>query len=408
MSLVKSPLDRAHKFIPNGCQTLSKRHEVYVDGVYPKFLVSGHGCEVVDEYGKTYVDYIASLGAILLGYNHPSVDDAVKETINAGQVILSLPHPKEGELAEKICDMLGVDKCKFFKTGSEATSAAVRLARAYTGKDTVLMCGYNGWHDWAAVTYDRNAGIPRQQTKKFAYGDIAQVAKLLAEGNVAAIILQPVLYEAPPDGFMSHLQRLARQHGALIIADEVVTGLRFGFSGASPMVGLKPDLICMGKALGNGYPISVLAGSDEFMSVFERSDFIASGTFSGDLVGISAALAVLEQATPRTIWESGSLLKTGFNNIVNTFGLSGVECIGYAPRTKFVFPNDTYKALFWQECVKRGVLFGYDNYATQSHGKAVVNNTLGVCYDALKVLRDNWLDPASKMEGKLPISAVTR
>lgn len=400
--------ERNKRYIPNGCQTLSKSPERYVDGVYPKLLVSGNGCQVYDENGQYYYDYISSLGANLLGYNNPAVDDAVKETINMGQVLLSFGHPKEGELAQKLHEILGFKSFKFFKTGSEAVSAAVRVARAYTKRDVVLLCGYHGWHDWAAITYDRPSGIPKglgAWSKKVNYNDLDTIAKLLKNGDVAAIVLEPVVYDEPKNNFLEELIRIAHANGAIVIFDEIVTGLRFGEKGASGLLNVRPDLLCMGKALGNGYPIAVLAG-DENMRVFEMDDFLVSGTFGGDLIGISAAIATLEQIKPEKIWRSGSLLKSGFNAIASDLGIQEIRCLGYAPRTMFDFPSPAHKALFWQECVKREVLFGYANFVTQVHGNIVINKTLNCIGEAIKKVKDNWKNPQEKLEGKMPVQVL--
>lgn len=401
---------KAKSCIPNGCQTLSKRPETYVNGVYPKLLTHGHGCEVFDEEDKSYIDYISSLGAILKGYGDIATDDAVIKTIRGGSLLLSLPHPKESELAEKLCEINGFPKVKFFKTGSEATSAAVRLARAFTCRNVILKCGYNGWHDWAIYHSSRKDGIPSNvgaDVGTFTYNDMDSVKEAFKvfktlRKSVAGVILEPCIYDAPQDNFLRALYNYCHAEGALLIFDEVVTGMRFGPAGAGGIFGVQPDLMCFGKALGNGYPISGVIGKEGPMSVFERDSFIASGTFSGDLVGISAALSVLETYDPKKIWVNGLALKTGFNKIAKEVGLSDIYCIGFAPRTKFEFPSVEHRALFWQECVKRGVLFGYTNFVTESHGIRIIETTLKVCYEALTILKKNWLNPGSKVEGELP------
>lgn len=396
---------RTLRVIPNGAQTLSKRPETYISGVYPKFLVSGKGCEVTDDEGKTYIDYISSLGAILKGYNDLETDNAVSETIQSGQLLLSLPHPKETILAERLCKLLGQDKVKFFKTGSEATSAAVRVARAYTGRSPVLKCGYNGWHDWSMIRSTRTDGIPAAlaaYTDTFTYNNLKSLESAFRRnGPIAAVILEPIIYDEPQDDFLNKLIQYAHDHGAVVIFDEVVTGFRFGLSGAASLLGVNPDITCFGKALGNGYPIAGIAGKDKYMDVFNMDTFLASGTFSGDLIGISAALAVLETYEPKQLWSNGMALKIGFNKICKDLGIE-VSCIGLSPRTKFEFPSIGHRALFWQECVKRGILFGYTNFVTTSHGSRVIEATLKACYESLEILKKNWDAPIRKLEGELP------
>jgi len=400
---------RALKYIPNGTQTYSKMPERFIEGVYPKMLISGHGAEVTDENGTKYTDFISSLGAISLGYSHIAVDDTVKDAINNGEVLLSLPHPKEGELAEILCEKIKfIDKVKFFKTGSEATSAAVRVARAYTGKDKILVCGYNGWHDWRAVEYDRPAGIPKDWKStigRFKYNDLDSIEDHLDKGDVAAIILEPVIYEEPKDEFLKKLIRLVHSYQGLVIFDEMITGFRFGLGGASEFFHVEPDLVCYGKAIANGYPLAVLAGKKEFMDVFERSDFFVSGTFGGDLIGISAGIATIQNLKPERIWASGMLLKMGFTGL--TKDLPGIKCVGYPPRTMFEFDNPKLKALFWQECVKRGVLLGPCNFVTQAHTPYIISMVLNTISQALDVVKANWDSSEEALEGKLPKAVFT-
>lgn len=409
MQLVETSWEKAKRYIPNQTQTLSKRPETYCDGVYPKLLVSAHGCQAFDESGKSYIDYISSLGAIILGYSNIGIDDAVKEAIGNGEILLSLPHPKEGELAEKMAGLIpGLDRIKFFKTGSEATSCAVRVARAYTGRTGILKCGYNGWHDWAMVNTQRNSGIPSglsRYTYEFKQDDFDSFKSAFNRALVpiAAVIIEPVIYEEPQ--FLQDICNYARSKGTLVIFDEIVNGLRFGFSGSGGMFGIVPDIACYGKCLGNGYSISALLGTKRNMSVFDNDNFIASGTFSGELIGISAALAVLDIARSEEIWANGILLKSGFNLICEDFGLD-VSCIGYAPRTKFMFPSLPLRALFWQEAVKKGIIFGHTNFVTMSHGPNIIQSTLSVCRDALKVVKDNWNSPEAKLECKLPVEPL--
>lgn len=402
---------KALKYIPNGCQTLSKRPETYVNGVYPKMLFRGTGCEVYDEEDKSYIDYISALGAILMGYGDWRIDDAVCRTIQSGQLLLSLPHPKETDLAEKLCNITpNLDMVKFFKTGSEATSAAVRIARAYTKRRVILKCGYNGWHDWAMVHSTRNAGIPSSvgsDVGTFTYNDLDSLRdafKVFRSLNnpVAAVIMEPVVYDEPRDNFLAEVKKMAHKEGSLLIFDEIVTGMRFGLGGASKLFDIVPDLSCFGKALGNGFPIAGVLGRSHYMQVFNRSEFIASGTFSGDLIGISAALAVIDNFEQNTLWANGLALKLGFNGICKDLSLEDVKCVGYAPRTKFEFPTIEHRAVFWQECVKRGILFGYTNFPTMSHGPRIIESTLNVCRDALLILKKHWSNPEKILEGDLP------
>lgn len=416
MIAVMDKWGRAKAYIPNGTQTLSKCPDRFVEGVYPKLLEHGEGCHVWDDEGKRYIDFICGLGPILLGYKNKVVDNYVLDTINTGSVLLSLPHSKEGELAERLRHKTGFHRFKFFKTGSDALTAAVKVARAATKRDIVLVCGYHGWHDWYTIANDKKAGIPKvlePLARKFKYNDYEAFPALIdsVSDNLAAVVMEPLVYDAPAkfgnNDFLSAVHGMTRARGALFISDEVVTGYRFGPEGAfRRLTGKSPDLACYSKAMANGYPMACLAG-DKYMDVFESDDFFVSGTFGGDLVGISAALGVLDvfesADVPGHLEAMGGMLKDGFKKTCNLLGLDKVDCVGFPQRTMFNFPTVAHKALFWQECVKRGVLFGYANFISLAHGKLEIKKTLDVIEDSLRIVKEGWADPVRRLEGKLPI-----
>lgn len=406
--------DRVQRYIPNGTQTLSKAPNRYVNGVYPKLLVKGLGCRVQDVEGKWYTDFICGLGPIILGYHDEYVDNAVKESIDSGQVLLSLPHPLEGEVAELLNKYIpSAEKTKFFKTGSEAMSAAVKVARAYTNRTKVLVCGYHGWHDWYTASTDKKAGIPKileEYVSKFEYNNLEDLENKLKSCDIAAVILEPVVYDWPNKDYLKELITYAHIYGALVIFDEIVTGFRFGLGGVQKLYGVIPDLSCFSKAMGNGYPIAALVGKEEYMEVYERPDFFISGTFGGDLIGLSAAKAVVKTLESTNVlgnmWMNGLILRNRFNELCKTLELEDVECFGGPPRTRFDFPSILHKSLFWQECVKRGILFGYSNFIQKCHTTSIIDNTLNVCEDALKIVKENWNNP--KLEGDVPVEVFKR
>lgn len=404
----------ARELIPNGTQTLSKAPDRYVNGVYPKMLKYGDGCHVEGDNGQVYNDFICGLGPIILGYNFGAVNQAVVETIRNGQVLLSLPHEKESQLAETLYNHVPIaKKSKFFKTGSEALSAAVKVARAYTGKEKVLVCGYHGWHDWYTIVNDKKAGIPKAleaTVAKFKYNDLQSLKDHFdRDGDkIAAVILEPVIYEEPKDNFLEEVVRMAHAHEALVVFDEVVTGYRFGIGGAMSHFNVLPDLACFSKAMGNGFPIAALVGQADFMNVFERDDFFVSGTFGGDLIGISAAQATSRYlsdpryAVKEKIWKLGERLKTGFNAICEALDLPDIKCVGYPCRTMFDFPSAAHKALFWQECLKNGTLFGYANFISYAHTSTVIEHAINCSETALREVKNNWADPKAVLEGDVP------
>ncbi|MGH7722070.1 MAG: aminotransferase class III-fold pyridoxal phosphate-dependent enzyme, partial [Candidatus Dormibacteria bacterium] len=221
-------LERARRVLPGVTQTYSKAPDQQVEGVFPVFLERGEGCRVWDVAGNVYIDYPCALGPMVLGYGDAEVDRAVSDRVLAGPCF-SLGHPLEVEVAELLVEMVpGAEMVRFLKTGSEATTAAVRLARAATGREHVAMCGYHGWHDWAIGHTTRSAGVPgavRGLTHQWSYNDLDSLRAVLAEhrDEVAAVIMEPVGVEAPAPGFLEGVRGLADEHRALLIFDEVIT-----------------------------------------------------------------------------------------------------------------------------------------------------------------------------------------
>ena len=223
---------------------------------------SGKGGHVWDVDGNEYVDFVNGLCAVTLGYDDADVTRAVKAQLEDG-VIFTLPHPLEMQVAEAIVDMVPcAEMVRFGKNGSDVTAAAVRLARAFTGRDHVAVCGYHGWQDWYIGSTARNRGVPeavRNLTHAFAYNDLESLRKMLAghPGEVAAVILEPMNSQAPKDGFLEGVKELTHRHGALLVFDEVITGFRLANGGAQELFGVTPDLACFGKGVANGYPVSL-------------------------------------------------------------------------------------------------------------------------------------------------------
>lgn len=409
---------RAKNYIPGGCQTMSKAAEKYVRGVYPVTIAKGNGAVVDDDEGNSYVDFISGLGPIILGYNHVSVTKAAIKAIQDGGPTFSLPHTSETRLAEMLSNLYpSAEMTRFFKTGSDALSAAVRVARAFTGKSRVLVCGYHGWHDWYAVSTDKPCGIPenlKENVGVFRYNDIQSLRDLFTKDDVAAVVLEPVVYDGPENGFLEQVIQVAHEHEALVVFDEVVTGFRFGLAGAAGYFEVTPDLACFSKAMGNGYPIGALSGKRDYMEMFERPDFLVSGTFNGDTVSLAAAFATIyalrdnERMNIKKLWAAGDRLRNLFSEIVTMAGLEGVYVRGFAPRTDFVFPTIEHKALFWQECVKKGVLFGYANFPSAAHSQMIIENVGNAMEVAMRTVKEHWADPVAALEGQVPQSPFVK
>ena len=363
-------LERAERVIPLGSQTFSKSRTQYPVGASPLFLRRGKGSRVWDLDGNEYIDFVNSLLAVTLGYGDPDVDEAVRRQLNDG-VILSLPHPLETEVAELICELVPcAEMVRFGKNGSDATSGAIRLARAYTGRDRVAVCGYHGWQDWYIGSTARNRGVPEATqalTRTFAYNDLASLEALLAEhpGQYAAVIMEPSNVAAPEPGFLVGIQRLAAEHGALFVLDETITGFRFAVGGAQQLYGITPDLACFGKGLANGYPISAVTGPRDIMMLME--DIFFSFTFGGELLSLAAAKATLTKLRSEPVVETlaarGGVILDGTAKIIDDHGLGGIFAVGGHPSWSFLLIKDAphassfeIKTLLMQELHQAGFL----------------------------------------------------
>jgi glutamate-1-semialdehyde 2,1-aminomutase len=394
--------ERQILYTPNGCQTMSKMPNRYVNGIYPKFIERGHGGNVVDSNGKVYVDYIAALGAVSIGYNNVYVNNAIQDQLEKG-ISFSLPNQLEGAVAERISRLVpSMEMSKFTKTGSDACSMAIMAARAFTGKTDIIVLGYHGWHPWYTASTDKTAGIPtsdKYMVHKCEYGKLDQLEELLTKG-VAAVILEPVVFKHLDKGYLQDVVNLTHAYDALVIFDETVTGGRFAQFTAQTFCKVRPDLTVLGKGLANGMPLAIVGGLRRIMKTFERTDFFASTTFGGECLSLAAFMAtadILEKHIPKLL-QYGTDILSGFNKAFD--GLA--TCEGYPSRTQFVFPTAAHKALFWQECVRRGVLFGYSNFTMVEHTKADLDKTLEAIEAAAKTLKDVWANPSAKLQGDVP------
>jgi glutamate-1-semialdehyde 2,1-aminomutase/spore coat polysaccharide biosynthesis protein SpsF len=409
----KAWLERAAKVIPGASQTFSKGADQHVRGVAPVFLAKGNGCRVWDVDGNEYIDYIQGLLPNILGYAHEEVNAAVAEQLGQGHSF-SLPHPLEVELAERLTRLIPcAEKVRFGKNGSDATSGAVRAARAFTGRERIACCGYHGWQDWYIGSTTRNAGVPeavRALTHPFVYNDLASLERVLQkyQGDFAAVIMEPVTFWPPAHGFLEAVKSLAQKHGALLIFDEICSGFHFGLGGAQKRFGVTPDMACFGKAMGNGFPISCVVGRAEVMKVFE--DIFFSFTFGGEVASMAAAMKVLDvlettDALAR-MDANGRLLQEGLNALAKEARLQDrIQCIGYPfwSLIKF-FEADgkdslLVRSLFTQECVKRGVLLLATHNMTAAHDPLAIEQTLKVYAEVCKTLAV-WLK-GSRLEQHL-------
>ena len=310
--------ERAQPIMTPVTQTLAKGPGQYINGVAPKYLKKGKGSHVWDVDGNEYLDYNMAIGPLSLGYGYPRVDEAIIEQLKDG-ITFSMMHELEVILAELVHKIIpNAESIRISKTGADVTSAAVRVARAYTGRSKVLCCGYHGWHDWYISVTSRDSGIPaavKDLSATFGYNDIKSVKDALDE-DTACVILEPFVFEAPADGFLQELKDLCAANGTLLIFDEMWTGFRIAVGGAQEYFGVTPDLACYSKAFANGMPISLLTGRREVMSLFQEEVFFFT-TFGGEALSLAAAVAtiqeMIEKNVPAYLAAKGKKLKDGYN-----------------------------------------------------------------------------------------------
>ena len=389
--------ERAQGLIPGGTQTLAKGPTQYVDGVAPKYLRRGRGARVWDVDGNEYVDLSMAIGPLVLGYCYPAVDEAIRRQLAEG-ITFSLMHPLEVEVAEQIHALVpSAEAVRFSKTGADVTSAAVRLARAYTGRPKVLCCGYHGWHDWYVAVTDRHLGVPpdvRDLTYTFEYNDVASLERAL-DAEVAAVILEPVVFDEPAPGFLAGVRERCTQNGSLLIFDEMWTGFRLATGGAQVYYGVTPDLTTFSKAVANGMPLSVLCGRRDVLALLERDVFFFT-TFGGEALSLAAAQATLQELVTREVpahlAAQGQRLKDGYNRIARALGIDHyTRCVGPAARSLVTFDSSggaplELKSLVQQELLRRGVLWGGTHTMSLSHGDEEVAQVLAAYEAALPIL----------------------
>jgi glutamate-1-semialdehyde 2,1-aminomutase len=380
-------LERALKVIPLGSQTFSKSLTQYPYGVSPYFVVRGEGSRVWDADGNEYIDFINGLASITLGYKDPDVTAAVKAQLDEG-VIFSLPHPIEIKVAETLCSMVPcADMVRFGKNGSDATTGAVRLARAFTGRDHIAVCGYHGWQDWYIGTTARNRGVPKavsELTHVFPYNDLPALEQLFKKfpGEFAAVIMEPMNVMEPAPGYLESVKELAHKHGALLVFDETITGFRYSNGGAQEMLGVTPDLATFGKGLANGYPLSALAGRGDVMSLMEEIFF--SFTFGGEALSLAAAHATMNKLKSCPVVDTLSLrgkrLIIELKNLIEKHGLSDYFSVVGHPSWSFLLMKDVgaysqwqIKTYFLQEMFARGILTLGTHNLSYAHSEADID-----------------------------------
>lgn len=389
-------LQRAEGIIPAYTQTLAKGPQQYVRGVAPSYAQRGKGAYLWDVDDNRYLDYTMGVGPIILGYSHPVVNRAIEEQLHDG-ITFSLMHPLEVEVAELLREMIPSIECvRYSKTGCDVTSAAIRLARAHTGRNTVLCCGYHGWHDWYIAVTDRSAGIPdvvKDLTYTFTYNSIDSVLKSI-DDDTAAIILEPMVFEEPQNGFLEDLRQLCTERGIILIFDEMWTGFRLAAGGAQEYFDVEADLVCYSKAIANGMPLSVLAGRAEIMKHLEHDVFFFT-TFGGEALSLAAAKATMkiikDESIPIRINTMGTVLRDGVRNEISKYGCDFMSCDGLGMRTIVNFSSAygdplLMKSFVQQELLIRGVLWTGTHNISAAHTQHDIETTISAYGEIIPIL----------------------
>jgi glutamate-1-semialdehyde 2,1-aminomutase len=400
----------AHHLIPGGCHTYAKGDDQYPI-LAPGFIARGAGCRVWDTDGREYIEYGMGNRAVGLGHAHPPVLKAVQQELSRG-VNFTRPSPIEVACAEQFLALIdGAEMVKFCKDGSDATSGAVRLARAYTGRDLIACCAdhpFFSTDDWFIGTTPMNAGIPetiRQLTVTFRYNDLASAEALFDRypGRIAAFILEPARTEEPQNGYLQALQRLCHANGALLILDEMITGFRWHNGGAQKVYDIVPDLSCFGKALANGFSVSALAGRREFMRLggLDHHDrprvFLLSTTHGAETHALAAAIATMQvyqrEGVIEHLYRQGTRLRSLAEEAIARHGLSGFVrilgrpcCLSYATLDENHQPSQPFRSLFLQETIRRGVLMP-SLVVSYSHTDEDIDRTVAAIDESLAIYR---------------------
>lgn len=411
MNFVKShELQRkSHALIPGGAHTYAKGDDQFPEQA-PGFIVKGQGCHVWDVDGNEFIEYGMGLRSVTLGHGFPSVVEAAYRAMQDG-INFTRPAPIEVECAEKVSALIdSAEMVKFAKNGSDVTTAALKLARAYTGRDMVAICYEHPFFsvdDWFIGSTDMPGGIPqaiRDLTVKFHYNDLESIRALFEKypGRIACLFLEAERLEAPINDFLHKAQELCHANGALFILDEIITGFRYHLGGAQKLHNISPDLSTFGKAMGNGFSISALVGKKEIMELggihHDRERvFLLSTTYGAETHCLAAALETMNIFEREHVVEylfcQGERLAKGIREVVTEnqlegyFGVDGKPCnLIFYTRDQDKKPSQPFRTLFMQEMVKRGII-APSLVVSYSHSDRDIDRTVEAVAEALIVYR---------------------
>ena len=421
---------RAHGLIPGGCHTYAKGDDQYPEKA-PAFIARGQGCHVWDVDGNEFIEYGMGLRAVTLGHAYQPVLESVYRQMQLG-VNFTRPANVELEAAETVLEVIdGADMVKFAKNGSDVTTAAMKLARAYTGRDLIAICKdqpFFSADDWFIGTTEMKSGIPKQVsdlTLQFRYNDLATLSEIFTQypGRIAGVILEAEAGDLPHPGFLTGIKLLCERAGAVLIFDEMITGFRWHLGGAQKFHGVVPHLSTFGKAMGNGFAVSALAGKREIMQLgglhHDRDRvFLLSTTHGAETHSLAAAIETIqvyrEQNVVGFLWQQGQLLRRLVDqSIANSrlegfFELRGRPCnLVFVTRDENRNPSQTFRTLFMQEMIRRGVI-APSFVVSFSHSDRDIEQTAEAVSEALVVYRKALDEGVEKyLEGR-PVKPVFR
>ena len=415
--------ERLLKAIPGGAHTYSRGFDQFPTNA-PQILRGGKGAYVFDPQGNRFLDYGMGLRAVNVGHAEDEVDQAAIEQIRNGNN-LTRPSMVELEAAERLIDLIdSVDMVKFTKNGSTAVSAAVKLARAYTGRDLVARCvehPFFSYDDWFIGSTPLTLGIPKEtqeKTKLFKYNDLASLETLVAQcpGQLACVVLEPATTEEPKDGFLQKVRALCDRHGIVMVLDEMITGFRWHMKGAQHLYGVSPDLCTFGKAMANGFSVSCIAGRRELMSLgsIEKPGqerlFLLSTTHGAEMAGMGAFLATMKMMERENVidhlWDYGRKLLTLMHEKSEEHGVADSLKVGGFPCSPYYLTLDhkgaaslPLRTLFAQEMVRQGVLMPWIALSWR-HGEEELKLTGRALDAALPIYKKALADGAERyLEG---------
>jgi glutamate-1-semialdehyde aminotransferase len=381
-------------------------------GVMPFYIERGRGCRLWDIDGKEYIDYRLSLGPITLGYCYPEVDEAVKQQMAKG-VLFSMASPIELELAKLTNECVpAAEMVRFMKTGEDANSCAVRIARAYTKRDMIITCGYHGYPDWFATNASPNNGVPsfmKDHVRELPWGNLEVAEETIRRygEQIACVIAVPYDWNENTSGdFIKALRKLTSEYGILLIFDEVLTGFRLALGGAQEYFGVVPDLASFAKAMANGYPLSSYTGKRQYMK--QLDEFVLTTTYAGETLSIAAAIANItvmkREKVHQHLWTMGERLMEGLNTIANELGVE-VSAAGLPPGCFLKFHSDDtqynthLEHIFMRELYREGIFANHNWFISYSHKASDIDETLDKARTAMR----HALDVVAKEQ---PITAL--